>query len=628
MIPDSKIKHICIVGGGSSGWISALALLNNTKDIKISLVESPDIDKNEVGEATVPSVTEQFESLLGLDEKEWMSECSATYKTTIRFSNFHSKGKHDTFYHPFFDEDPDWPLYAYNLDVSKFSIFCKNIAIKRGLNYILDTVGEVKLDKDNYIKELICSSNKIEADYFIDATGFNSLLIEKTLKDKFVSVNDYLLNDSAIYTHLPYKDKERELITYVDCVGLNAGWSWRISMWDKYSVGYVYSSKFITKEEAEKEFREYLKVSDVEFKSVPMKCGYHQNPWLNNCVSIGLATGFVEPLESTGIMLILKGIGGFVWHLNNSDNEPVKSNIETYNKNMLWTINGIIDFIQAHFVLTSREDTSYWKHVKYSTPIREELSKILDKLKLNEAEDSSGHYFPPTSWRCILSGMQADVSSQYRYVKDNIYDFKLLDCVMDFEKWKPAIRKSRDWEASEEYMRNGVTYFRVEELDDEMEIKLQNALDIFNDELDYHGMWDMEDVKWRLDGDDWILHVMEKDDKIIGWCWDILKKLSVYFNKTNGLVYNLQEHKKNEFKFITDIFIESDEVFGGQFYVEKQHRGRKLSSVMLVNHPKVLEDLGFKKLIFHIEGWNEGGASLAKDVESALEIKKEIFEIK
>ena len=157
---------------------------------------------------------------------------------------------------------------------------------------------------------------------------------------------------------------------------------------------------------------------------------------------------------------------------------------------------------------------------------------------------------------------------------------------------------------------------------------LQNALDIFNDELDYHGMWDMEDVKWRLDGDDWILHVMEKDDKIIGWCWDILKKLSVYFNKTNGLVYNLQEHKKNEFKFITDIFIESDEVFGGQFYVEKQHRGRKLSSVMLVNHPKVLEDLGFKKLIFHIEGWNEGGASLAKDVESALEIKKEIFEIK
>jgi tryptophan halogenase len=153
-----------------------------------------------------------------------------------------------------------------------------------------------------------------------------------------------------------------------------------------------------------------------------MKCGYHQNPWLNNCVSIGLATGFVEPLESTGIMLILKGIGGFVWHLNNSDNEPVKSNIETYNKNMLWTINGIIDFIQAHFVLTSREDTSYWKHVKYSTPIREELRKILDKMKLNGTEDSSGQFFPPTSWRCILSGMQADVSSQYRYVKKVIYE--------------------------------------------------------------------------------------------------------------------------------------------------------------------------------------------------------------
>ena len=203
---------------------------------------------------------------------------------------------------------------------------------------------------------------------------------------------------------------------------------------------------------------------------------------------------------------------------------------------------------------------------------------------------------------------------------------EVLNSVMDFEKWKIDIRNSRDWKQSEKYMKKGVTYFRVKELDDEMEIKIQNALDIFNDEIDYHGMWDMEDVKWRLDRDDWIFYVMEYENKVIGWCWDILKKVSVYVNKTNGSVYNIQDHKKNDFKFIKEIFIENNTVFGGQFYVDKKFRGRKFSSVMLVNHPKVLNDLGYKKLIFHTEIWNNLGYSLAKGVENSIKIKKEILE--
>jgi hypothetical protein len=139
-------------------------------------------------------------------------------------------------------------------------------------------------------------------------------------------------------------------------------------------------------------------------------------------------------------------------------------------------------------------------------------------------------------------------------------------------------------------------------------------------------MWNIEDVKWRLDRDDWIFHVMEYENKIIGWCWDILKKVSVYANKTNGLVYNLQEHKKNDFKFIKEIFIENNTVFGGQFYVAKEFRGRKFSSVMLVNHPKVLDDLGYKKLTFHTEIWNQLGASLSTGVQKSIKIEKETFE--
>ena len=92
------------------------------------------------------------------------------------------------------------------------------------------------------------------------------------------------------------------------------------------------------------------------------------------------------------------------------------------------------------------------------------------------------------------------------------------------------------------------------------------------------------------------------------------------------LIYNIQDHKKNEFKFIKEIFIENNTVFGGQFYVDKEYRGRKFSSVMLVNHPKVLDDLGYKKLTFHTEIWNNLGSSLAKEVENSIKIEKEIFE--
>lgn len=284
------VGEICIVGGGSSGWITALALLRNTKDIKVTLVESPDIKNIGVGEATVPYVSEQFKELLGLDEEEWMPFCDATFKTSLKFSKFNTGEEDDFFYHPFFSvadgsedivmdwatkykNNPDLPLrdfweslfvsyhmseqekfgrltnvsHAHNLNADKFATYCKEISIKDGLNYVSDTVRDVKLDEFKNITHLVCDNTTIEADYFIDATGFTALLIEKVLKDKFVPITDYLLNDSAIVAQFPYDNKEEEMLPYVDCVAQSAGWTWKIPLWNRYGTGYVYSSKFLSR---------------------------------------------------------------------------------------------------------------------------------------------------------------------------------------------------------------------------------------------------------------------------------------------------------------------------------------------------------------------------------------------
>lgn len=454
----SKIKNICIVGGGSSGWMAALAILRNLKDVSLTLIESSKLGNVGVGEATIPFVAEEFKSLLGLEEEDWMKECDATYKAAIRFVNFNSLDKNDIIYHPFFSQDEmntpiNWWLnksiinnddsyqyykdvyfsttlceenkfgfskkfnidHAHNLDASKFGNLCKRVSIEKGLKHIDALVAEVDKDENGIKSLLLDNGEKITSDLFIDATGFRALLIEKTLGDTFVSIEDKIINNSALFARVGYKDKDKELNPYVDCVAKSAGWCWNIPLWSRSGNGYVYSNNFISDEEAEKEFRQHLGVDDsVDVNKIKMRTGYQKNPWTKNCIALPLAGGFVEPLESSGLMLVLASIRDFVSVIKDNNGTVSGIDRQLFNKNIKGAIDDVVDFVQAHYALTDREDTEYWKHIKYEVKPTDGLIEKLHLLKTNPNVsthdlNTSNYGFPLKSWECILMGLKPNI---------------------------------------------------------------------------------------------------------------------------------------------------------------------------------------------------------------------------
>ena len=405
-----EINTICIVGGGSSGWMTAALLSKKFPKKKITLIESPDIPKMGVGESTLGRFNYYLEQL-ELKDKDWMPKCDATYKTSIGFKNFR-EGKGERFQYPFGYWDCDNLVHffnlqrmygreiysieefarfynkntyladygkinneipnstfdfsidtAYQLNASKFGIYLRDhIAVPNGVCHIRENVNQI-VRKDGFIESVITDHHAIIADLFIDCTGFKSLLLDR----EFISFNDQLFNDKAIATHIPYTDKETQMKTYTDCVGMSSGWSWTIPLWNEMSTGYVYSSQFISDEDAEKEFREYLNGYDGEFRYINIKHGKHKEAWVNNVVGIGLAYGFIEPLESTGLLTTHENIINLcgVIHFSDMLRKPItQSVISRFNKEIDERTEDLKNFTIWHYILSSRDDTPYWRAYK------------------------------------------------------------------------------------------------------------------------------------------------------------------------------------------------------------------------------------------------------------------------
>lgn len=200
---------------------------------------------------------------------------------------------------------------------------------------------------------------------------------------------------------------------------------------------------------------------------------------------------------------------------------------------------------------------------------------------------------------------------------------KVLSCILDIENYKCLDMEYFD----------GLELNRVKKINDKLEIKLQRGLDNFleefstekGDKYPYHGMWDMEEARWRLKNGNFLFWVLEYQDEIVGWQWDVLGKISVYLNRSDGLVYS--PRKKNEFKFIKDIFIDTDEVFGINFYIDKRYRGNSFSRFLKSHHPKLLGELGYKKLKWHTEIWNHSALNMLNKTEG-ITCKTRLLKIK
>ena len=205
---------------------------------------------------------------------------------------------------------------AYHMDAALFGNWLRdNICLPHGVIHIVDTVEHVIQREDASIEKIITKNGQhINGDLFIDCSGFRSILLDQTLNVPFISFHDTLLNDRAVATVIPYIDKDKEMENYTSCTAIEAGWVWNIPLWHRIGTGYVYSSKYATEEQAEEHFRRHLKSNRMifpdaeraeaaEFRHIKIKHGVHKHAWVKNVVGVGLSNGFIEPLESTGLML-------------------------------------------------------------------------------------------------------------------------------------------------------------------------------------------------------------------------------------------------------------------------------------------------------------------------------------
>ncbi|MGC7102158.1 tryptophan halogenase family protein [Amycolatopsis lurida] len=460
------------MGGGTAGWMTAAYLRVAFGDrVEVTLVESESVSSIGVGEATFSTVRHFFD-YLGLDEREWMPECHATYKLAIRFENWREPGEH--FYHPFertrvvdgfpltdwwlqqqpsdrFDRDcfviasmadakssPRYhdgrlfdqeyreadgqPLfrstlseqnaqfpYAYHFDATLLAKFLTGYATERGAKHIQDDVLDVVLDAEGAISHVVTKNHgELAGDLFIDCTGFRSLLLGKALGEPFTSFQDTLPNDSAVALRVPVDMAERGLRPCTTATAMDAGWIWTIPLYGRIGTGYVYASDYCGPEEAERTLREFVgpAADDLEANHIKMRIGRSERSWVRNCVAIGLSSGFVEPLESTGIFFIQNAIEQLVKHF--PDAERYDALRTAYNRQVGNVIDGVREFLVLHYYAAARNDNRYWQDAK-TRRIPDGLAERLElwRTRLPDADSIFPHYhgFEPYSYHATILGL-------------------------------------------------------------------------------------------------------------------------------------------------------------------------------------------------------------------------------
>jgi tryptophan halogenase len=416
-----RVESIVIVGGGSSGWMTAAMLSKTFPKMQIGLIEGAEGPIG-VGESTLGHFN-RFLRRLGLKDKDWMPACNATYKTSIAFKNFRD-GKGERFQYPFGEFDlfdykdslmryfelqceygmekyppeqfanfannqtyladrckisadaiPDC-IYsmdkdtAYHFDAGLFGNFLRDtICIPNGVLHLKGTIEKVMKNPDGSIDSLVTDQDGlIKADLYVDCTGFKSLLLEQHMGSEFISFKDKLFNDTALATQVPYSDRENQMETYTDCVAMNAGWVWNIPLWHRVGTGYVYSSDYINECEAEVEFRKYLSerytpeiAKDAELRKIDIRHGKRDKAWVKNVVGIGLSYAFLEPLESTGLMTTHENVLLLCDTLEKRQGFYARMEQDAFNYSCDNMIESMKCFVALHYALSQRDDNQYWR---------------------------------------------------------------------------------------------------------------------------------------------------------------------------------------------------------------------------------------------------------------------------
>lgn len=406
-----KIESIIIFGGGTSGWLTAAYMTKNlAAPIRITLIEDASAGPIGVGEGTQP-LTAKFLYECGIEAKDWMKPSKAAFKYGVELvgwndepyfvdndaiqnymattSLFTSKYFINKPYKEFADWYPAYRLAKENVSpklsealdhnfgqgpdgygavhFSAYDIITtlKNIIGNR-INYVDAKITQVETN-DNGISALIDESgNRYSSDLYLDCSGFNSTLLEKTLGAEYVSYKDsgWLFNDRAVAIPTPYTNPESECHPYTKATAMNAGWRWTIPTYHRVGNGYVYSSDYITPEEAEQELRESLNDFTSPAKHLKMRCGTHKAIAVKNVCAVGLAAGFVEPLEATGITFTTAVARSVTDILNGFQGQWTDQSRDFINQGWYEMSIEILTFVWSHYYFSNKNDTKYWQDIK------------------------------------------------------------------------------------------------------------------------------------------------------------------------------------------------------------------------------------------------------------------------
>jgi tryptophan 7-halogenase len=449
--PPNRIRKIIVVGGGSAGWMTAAALSRflPSSFTKIELVESEEIGVIGVGEATLPTL-HLFNQRLGINEQEFVRKTQGTFKLGIEFVNWGRVG--NRFFHGFGDfgplidsvapyqywlklhmsgdqtalseysvpslmaelnrcaqphPDPKSPfsafLYAYQFDAALYARYLRDYAEQRGVKRTNAKIVDAKLrGEDGFIESLVLDNGEcIEGDLFIDCSGFVGLLIEKALKTPYEDWTHWLPCDRAWAVPC---ESINPLTPYTRATARDAGWQWRIPLQHRIGNGYVYCSKFIDDNAAAKALLDNLDGRALaDPRMLRFTTGRRKKFWNKNCIAIGLASGFIEPLESTTISLIQNGIGRLIEYFPDRNFDPVLES--EYNRHSIMEIERIRDFIILHYCVTSRDDSELWRHCR-EMPLPDSLNYKMDVFRARGRPviyESDG--FKEASWIAIYNGL-------------------------------------------------------------------------------------------------------------------------------------------------------------------------------------------------------------------------------
>lgn len=437
------VRRVVIAGGGTAGWLAAAALSHQLKDlVDVTLVESEEIGTVGVGEATIPPMR-VFHKLLRIDEREFIRATEATFKLGIHFENWgrrdhryiHAFGKNgkETWlcdFHHFwlrgleqgFDSEigeyclelqaakacrfatsPDSELnYAYHLDAGLYAKFLRSFSEGYGMKRIEGKIRQVHRDgATGDIESLTLESGEtIEGDLFIDCTGFRGLLIEQALKTGYEDWGHWLPCDSAV----PVQTKKTgPAVPYTRSIAHDAGWRWQIPLRHRVGNGLVYCSRYLPDDAAASLLVEAMDAETItEPRVIRFRTGRRLRAWNRNCVALGLASGFVEPLESTSIHLIMTGVTRLM-QLFPFDG-ITQGLVDRYNELTRNELESIRDFIVLHYHATERDDTPFWRYCR-TMEVPDTLAQRLALFREHaHAWQADGELFRVDSWTQVMIG--------------------------------------------------------------------------------------------------------------------------------------------------------------------------------------------------------------------------------